>query len=380
MRTMMQGFYWNCMRNLENSWYQLMSNRIPELKQAGIDTIWCPPPSQGMDKRGMGYDIKEHYNLNSAFGTQQELINLINKMKEYEIMPVVDTVMAHMIGGNREYNPYYEDIKYKHAYSYTHFPEPEFPKNYQHFCRQCGDCDKMESDFGEKICHYADDEYMKEELIKWGQWLRDEIGFVGFRLDYVKDIKNRFIKEWTSSLEADFVVGEYWSGDKNVVQNWIDDTQTKGFNFPLFYAIKDMCNHPQKFDMRQLKKYQLSHTVSFVDNHDTDRDEPIIYDKKLAYAYILLFTAETCVFWKDYYNYKLQDDINELLELRQELEQPLEIEYADQDLLVGTGAGIKVYINKSKTQQQYQDKIIAPRDYEINRKKHKLFFAQEYAN
>lgn len=377
---MIQGFYWNCMHDIETSWYQVISNRIPELKQAGIDTIWCPPPAQGMDKQGMGYDIKEHYNLNSAFGSTEELKKLIVKMKDYNIMPVVDTVMAHMIGGQKEYNPYYDDIKYKRAYSYTHFPEPEFPKNYRHFCRQCGECSKMESDFGEKICHYADDGYMKEELISWGQWLRDEIGFVGFRLDYVKDIKNQFIKEWTTALNAEFVVGEYWSGDREVIKEWTADTGTKAFNFPLFYALQEMCNQPQKFEMKQLKKYQLNNTVSFVDNHDTNRDEELMHDKQLAYAYILLFTAEACIFWKDYYNHKLQTDIQQLLELRQKLDQPLEIEYVGQNLLVGTADNTIVYINKSETKQQYKKKWIAPRSYEISADNSNLFLTQEYAN
>ena len=376
----MQGFYWNCMRKLETSWYQVINNRIPELNQAGIDTLWCPPPARGMDKRGMGYDIKEHYNLNSAFGSTEELKNLIAKLKDYNIMPVVDTVMAHMIGGQKEYNPYYDDIKYKQAYSYTHFPEPEFPKDYRHFCHQCGACDKMESDFGEKICYYADDGYMKKELIKWSQWLRDEIGFVGFRLDYVKDIKNKFIKDWTAALNAEFVVGEYWSGDPEIIEQWVADTETKAFNFPLFYALQNMCNQPQDFDMRELKKYQLAKTVSFVDNHDTERKEAMFDDKQLAYAYILLFTAETCVFWKDYYNRNLQADLKELLHLRQELEQPLEIDYVDKNLLVGVGSGIKFYINKSKTQQQYQNKWIAPRSYTIQYQKHNHFWEQEYAN
>jgi alpha-amylase len=38
------------------------------------------------------------------------------------------------------------------------------------------------------------------------------------------------------------------------------------------------------------------------DNHDTDRSQPIVIDKLLAYAYILTHEGVPCIFWKDYYN------------------------------------------------------------------------------
>ena len=45
--------------------------------------------------------------------------------------------------------------------------------------------------------------------------------------------------------------------------------------------------------------------VSFCDNHDTDRSQPIVNDKLLAYAYIMTHEGVPCIFWKDYYNYGL---------------------------------------------------------------------------
>jgi len=45
--------------------------------------------------------------------------------------------------------------------------------------------------------------------------------------------------------------------------------------------------------------------VTFCDNHDTDRSQPIVSDKLLAYALILTHEGVPCVFWKDYYNYGL---------------------------------------------------------------------------
>jgi alpha-amylase len=46
-------------------------------------------------------------------------------------------------------------------------------------------------------------------------------------------------------------------------------------------------------------------SVTFCDNHDTDRSQPIVMDKLLAYAYILTHEGVPCIFWKDCYNYGL---------------------------------------------------------------------------
>ena len=45
--------------------------------------------------------------------------------------------------------------------------------------------------------------------------------------------------------------------------------------------------------------------VTFVENHDTARSDPLVRDKMLAYAYVLTHEGYPCVFWQDYYNFEL---------------------------------------------------------------------------
>jgi alpha-amylase len=45
--------------------------------------------------------------------------------------------------------------------------------------------------------------------------------------------------------------------------------------------------------------------VTFVENHDVVRNDPIITDKMLAYAFILTHEGYPCVFWQDYYTWDL---------------------------------------------------------------------------
>jgi alpha-amylase len=42
--------------------------------------------------------------------------------------------------------------------------------------------------------------------------------------------------------------------------------------------------------------------VTFVENHDLERDSPIINEKLLAYAFILTHEGYPRVFWQDYFN------------------------------------------------------------------------------
>jgi alpha-amylase len=51
-------------------------------------------------------------------------------------------------------------------------------------------------------------------------------------------------------------------------------------------------------------------TVTFVENHDVARNNPIIHDKLLAYAFILTHEGYPCVFWQDYFNWNLAQEGN----------------------------------------------------------------------
>jgi alpha-amylase len=45
--------------------------------------------------------------------------------------------------------------------------------------------------------------------------------------------------------------------------------------------------------------------VTFVENHDVARSDPVINDKLMAYAFILTHEGYPCVFWQDYFNWDL---------------------------------------------------------------------------
>lgn len=119
---MMQAFYWNVPTDTTNkngSWWDTLDSKLPELKKAGITSLWLPPPSKGnWGIADMGYGIYDHYDLGNynqkgttetRFGSKVELLKLINNCHQIPKVEVyADAVLNHNYGGwglNEENNP-----------------------------------------------------------------------------------------------------------------------------------------------------------------------------------------------------------------------------------------------------------------------------------
>ncbi|TDO71347.1 alpha-amylase [Halanaerobium saccharolyticum] len=358
----LQAFYWNCL----DDWWEEIASIVEDIAIKGFDTVWLPPPSKGMNgKNSMGYDIKEHYNLDSKFGNKKTLKKLINKLHENEVEVMADLVLGHMLGGDREWNPHFKEK------TYTRFEEKSFPKNHNNFCHECGDC-SCRNNFGETICYYSDDEYMKKELINWAKWLKTEIGFDSFRLDNLKDMRWDFAKEFADEFrEKTFMVGEYWDGDDRILKEFIDHSKLNLFNFPLYYSIKEMCMDPL-FPIRSLEGVSSKNKVNFLSNHDIERDErdfnkdAIITNKELGYAYILFQDNPAVIYWNDYFRYGLKEKLDQLINLRKNSSDlPLEIIDLTDDIYHARRGRYNLIINNAVNDYHFSGLTVSGRDYVI---------------
>jgi alpha-amylase len=155
-------------------------------------------------------------------------------------------------------------------------------------------------------------------MFEYARMLIEELGFDGFRFDFVKGFgawmigllaKYRYVKNGKEF--SPYIVGEYWSGTEDI-DHWLErvnkltDTQIAAFDFPLRYKLKDVCDTPN-YDLRNLTdggavvmKRPL-HAATFVDNHDMG-DNAIVNDKMMAYSFILVHEGYPSIFWYDYYN------------------------------------------------------------------------------
>merc|ERR1712216_313664 len=87
---MIQGFHWES-HNLD--WYKIVQDRLGEMNQAGFTQVWLPPPADSLAPQG--YLPRNMYSLNSAYGSEQALRNLIANCKEHDVLPVLDAVLNH---------------------------------------------------------------------------------------------------------------------------------------------------------------------------------------------------------------------------------------------------------------------------------------------
>jgi alpha-amylase len=178
--------------------------------------------------------------------------------------------------------------------------------------------------FGEMpdLCHR--NPYVYTEILNLAKWMIEEIGFDGFRYDFVKGYgtwvtkaiqEGRYIKN--GQPFKPYGVAENWSSDREI-EDWLkevnewNDNPVDAFDFPLRYKLKDLCDR-FGFSLRELVTNQTVFkdnpfsAVTFVDNHDFREGDnpPIIKDKLLAYSFILTHEGYPCVFWQDYYNWGL---------------------------------------------------------------------------
>jgi alpha-amylase len=168
--------------------------------------------------------------------------------------------------------------------------------------------------------------YVYAEILKLTRWLVEEIGFDGFRYDYVKGYGANTItaiQEYRYMRDGEpfypYGVAEFW-GDARSIEHWVDlanfsnTNPVDAFDFPLREMLKALCDR-FGFSLRELETWetvlvkQPHTTVTFVENHDLrDEGRPIINDKLLAYSYIMTHEGYPCVFWHDYFNYDLALD------------------------------------------------------------------------
>lgn len=139
-------------------------------------------------------------------------------------------------------------------------------------------------------------------ILNHAKWMIQEIGFDGFRYDFVKGFGTWIVRaihdrQYTrDKVKVDlFGVGECWAGD-DFIDSWLDsvnrwaDNRVGAFDFPLRYRLKDLCDLPG-FSLRTLAnggvlmKDRPFEAVTFVDNHDfRGGGTNILYVDDLFYA------------------------------------------------------------------------------------------------
>ena len=336
---MLQGFTWNSAPrgtgwNKENpspywgKWYGIMKKNAASIKDT-FEYVWFNPPSVCDTSSSEGYVPTELNNLNSYYGTADELKEVIQAIQPAKA--IADIVVNHRAGSTcwgDFTNPDWGVVK---GVKY-----PAICSDDEAFNASSGDKDHMvgkpsgAADTGASYDAYRDLDHtntsVQDGIIAWMNDVLKPAGFVGWRYDYVKGFGARYVGQYNAGSSAEFSVGEYWptagysidnpSSWGNEIKNWISGTESGGqrsraFDFALKGAMNGVFNEGKSYaklaDDSNLYISQPEDAVTFVDNHDTGSNQnhwPVNSEKiGLAYALILTHPGVPCVAWSHYFTF-----------------------------------------------------------------------------
>lgn len=369
-KTLFQFFHWYYPRD-QHLW-QHVAREAAHLKDLGVTAVWLPPAyksAEGSDSAG--YDSYDLYDLGefdqkgsvpTRYGAKEEYLGAIRALHDQDIQVYADIVLNHKAGADEteevmahkvnddDRNEVISDDYKIEAYTKFNFSGrgntySEFKWNYH--CFSGVDWDergkekavfKILNEYGadweellgdEKgsfdYLMFADVETrnpaVREELKNWALWYLDTTGVDGFRLDAVKHIAISFFPQWLDELRRAtqrelFSVGEF-AGKIEVIRNYLD--YSKGcmslFDFPLQDHFHEASFKGADYDLRKIFDQTLTqadpvHSVTFVDNHDTQALRRLELEVKpwfRPHAYALILLREQgypCVFYPDIYDIK----------------------------------------------------------------------------
>ena len=344
---MLQGFHWDSYGDGEmdksygrTKWSDLKT-QVNEIAST-FTMIWLPPSAKSSG--GTGYHPKEWCTQTSAWGSREQLEELIDALHAKNCKVIADIVINHRDGNNN-----WTDFCNENFGTYGSFTlydkstgdsrkficnNDECTKNgkpatgasddgYDYQCEvKGGYCASRDLDHSNSTIQSAIKAYLK--------WMKNEIGYDGWRYDLVKGYLGKYTKMYNEAAGAYYSVGEYWDGNYDAVKNWINDTgkTSTAFDFPNKYSTFNNGLAKNNYGAMingykvpnglcgadEMKRY----ATTFIDNHDTFRDgSKYGGDWTKANAVLLAQPGIPCVFYPHWE--KCKNDIKKMVATRRQM-------------------------------------------------------------
>lgn len=332
---MLQGFYWDSYS--DTKWTNLTS-QADELSKY-FSLIWVP--QSGWCKSttdNMGYYPIYWFDQRSAFGSEDDLRTMISTFKKKGTGIIADVVVNHKNGVSKWCDFAKETVKGKNTgktYSVTWDNT-----GYTQICNndEANTATKSEAKgkikgaadtgLGDTGCRDLDhtNPTTQQNIKTYEDFLLNEMGYTGFRYDFVKGYDPKYIKMYNEASKPKFSVGEYWHGAVTTaskkddhpfggVKDWVEATgkTSAAFDFPMKYLIKSAFDDGNwkllatNYTTSTLVGIEPQYAVTFIDNHDTGEPhvnpDPLRANVEAANAYILALPGTPCIWishWKPY--------------------------------------------------------------------------------
>ena len=357
---MLQGFHWyadNYWIHPAGGWWGTLAQKAPDVAASGFDLVWFPPVSIG------SYYPREWYNLDSQWGKKDMLLSAVKAMHNAGVKVLADVVLNHRNGST----------------NWLDFKSPDWPSNvivnndevwaqseYAAMPRSLY-TDEGQGDFG---CRDLDHKnpLVQEDTKIFMRWLKNDIGFDGWRYDMVKGYAPSHVMDYNVASSPIFTVGEFYDTDRQLLSNWIDGTDNSpgkanastAFDFTTHYAIVGAVEN-ERYELLNdngrpagLIGWWPAKSVTYVESHDTSPRDPNFIatasqeyktQRLMGYAYILTHPGIPCVFWPHFFDWgqAYHDAIVKLISIRKSAgvtsTSPMQILEATNGLYAATIAG-----------------------------------------
>jgi hypothetical protein len=335
---MLQGFEWDLYFLNGKSLWAGLTDQADEIARS-FDLVWLPPSGNANgspEYPQMGYHPIYYFDQNSSFGTKDELKTLIATLKSKGTGAIADIVINHRNGVSNWTNfpvEIYKGIAYIWGLEticsndeVAGVPGQETPT---------GNSDEGEGWDGARDIDHTN-ATVQATIKAYLDFMKNEMGYVGWRFDFVKGFAPYYVAKYTAESNVDFAVGECWDNNYNVINDWLQGQKwypsgqgqtgnivSGAFDFPLKNVLNAACNDNnwsqlvysnQPAGLIGNSDYRRF-SYTFVDNHDTrGKVNSLNNNRMAAYAFILTHPGLPTVFYPDWTMYK--DEIRQIIALR----------------------------------------------------------------